>query len=125
MEHLVCYDIVDNEVRKKVGDICQNKGLPRVQYSVFYGDMTKNRAEELELEIKDEIKGEEAIILILELCEKCTKKKKIIVEHKENKEEKKKKEEENKKENKKEKRKKSRIDKKRLEILEKKGVIRL
>lgn len=82
MEYLVCYDIVEDDIRKDISDICLNKGLSRIQYSVFFGELTKNRAEEVLIEIKDAIKGNEAIIVMIEVCEKCSKKKKIVVEHK-------------------------------------------
>ena len=82
MEYLVCYDIVEDDIRKSVADICLNKGLARIQYSVFYGDLSRNRAEEVLMEIKDEIKGNEAIIFMVELCEKCSKRKKMVVENK-------------------------------------------
>jgi CRISPR-associated protein Cas2 len=82
MEYLVCYDIVENDVRKNVADICLNKGLMRIQYSVFFGEISKNKAEEVLMEIKDEIKEYEAIVFMVELCEKCSKKKKMVVEKK-------------------------------------------
>ena len=82
MEYLVCYDIVENDIRKNVADICLNKGLARIQYSVFFGELSKNRAEEVLIEIKDEIKDEEAIIFLVEVCEKCSKRKKVVVENK-------------------------------------------
>jgi len=82
MEYLVCYDIVENDVRKNVADICLNKGLMRIQYSVFFGEISKNKAEEVLMEIKDEIKEYEAIIFMVELCEKCSKKKIMVVEKK-------------------------------------------
>jgi len=82
MECLVCYDIVENDVRKNVADICLNKGLMRIQYSVFFGEISKNKAEEALMEIKDEIKECEAIVFMVELCEKCSKKKIMVVEKK-------------------------------------------
>jgi len=103
MEYLVCYDIVNDDLRKKVSDVCQNKGMVRIQYSVFYGDITRNKVEELEMEIKNEIKGYEAVILILQVCEKCSKRKKIIEETSQEEEEKKKTEKSKEKEKEKEK----------------------
>lgn len=43
-EVLVCYDISDNKVRKKVYDELKNHGLSSIQFSVFWGEV--NRAEE-------------------------------------------------------------------------------
>ncbi|MHA1408652.1 MAG: CRISPR-associated endonuclease Cas2 [Candidatus Heimdallarchaeaceae archaeon] len=81
MEYLICYDIVDNDLRKKVSDACLNRGFVRIQYSVFYGFVSKNISEMLLIEIKELIKGKEAIITMLELCDSCAKKRKEIVSH--------------------------------------------
>lgn len=47
MMWIVCYDIEDDRVRTRVADECLNKGLERIQYSVFMGHMTDGLAREL------------------------------------------------------------------------------
>ena len=37
MIYLICYDITDNRLRKKVSDKLVRVGLNRIQYSVFIG----------------------------------------------------------------------------------------
>ena len=46
----VVYDIVEDKVRNKVAKICLNKGLYRVQKSVFLGTLNKNQRDSLALE---------------------------------------------------------------------------
>lgn len=46
----VIYDIVDDKVRNKVARSCLNKGLYRVQKSVFLGDINSNLRDTLALE---------------------------------------------------------------------------
>lgn len=46
----VIYDIVDDKIRNKVAKICLNKGLYRVQKSVFLGTLNANQWDSLALE---------------------------------------------------------------------------
>jgi len=46
----VVYDIVDNRVRSKVARACLNRGLYRVQKSVFLGTLDANTRDSLALE---------------------------------------------------------------------------
>jgi CRISPR-associated endonuclease Cas2 len=49
MNFLVCYDVPDiyPNVRRKVSQACEDFGLIRIQYSVFWGSMTTAQAREL------------------------------------------------------------------------------
>jgi CRISPR-associated endonuclease Cas2 len=49
MLYLVFYDITSNTARKKIADQLKDRGLIRAQYSVFIGDLAKNRVDELAL----------------------------------------------------------------------------
>ncbi len=49
MLHIVVYDITSNKSRKKIADQLLNLGLIRAQYSVFIGDLAKNRVDEIAL----------------------------------------------------------------------------
>ena len=43
------YDITENKVRNKVVKMLKNKGLMRVQKSIFIGEMNKNQKDELKI----------------------------------------------------------------------------
>jgi CRISPR-associated protein Cas2 len=46
----VIYDIVEDKTRSKVAKVCLNKGLYRVQKSVFLGTLNANQRDSLSLE---------------------------------------------------------------------------
>jgi CRISPR-associated protein Cas2 len=46
----VIYDIVSDKTRNKIAKICLNKGLYRVQKSVFLGTLNTNQRDSLALE---------------------------------------------------------------------------
>lgn len=46
----VIYDIVEDKVRNKVAKVCLDKGLYRVQKSVFLGTLNANQRDSLTLE---------------------------------------------------------------------------
>ncbi|MEW6222735.1 MAG: CRISPR-associated endonuclease Cas2 [Candidatus Hadarchaeota archaeon] len=66
----VIYDISENKVRSCASSKCKNYGLVRVQKSAFLGELSKNRAEMLSLELKDVIKEGDCIFLI-PTCTNC------------------------------------------------------
>ncbi|BDC18765.1 CRISPR-associated endonuclease Cas2 [Acidianus sp. HS-5] len=47
MLYVVFYDITDNGMRNKVADLLKKKGLTRVQYSVFIGDLNSARLKDV------------------------------------------------------------------------------
>lgn len=47
----VIYDIVEDRARTKIADACLDYGLDRVQYSAFYGRLSRNQQESLMLEV--------------------------------------------------------------------------
>lgn len=49
----VMYDIHSNRARSKVAKCCLQAGLYRVQWSVFLGEITDHRKDELELQIAE------------------------------------------------------------------------
>jgi CRISPR-associated protein Cas2 len=52
MLHLILiYDISDDRARAKVATACEDYGLDRIQYSAFYGRLTRNQQEELMMRI--------------------------------------------------------------------------
>jgi len=53
MHALLIYDISDDKKRAKIADACLDYGLDRIQYSAFYGDISRNLSEELFLKSKN------------------------------------------------------------------------
>ncbi|MCG2724904.1 MAG: CRISPR-associated endonuclease Cas2 [Elusimicrobia bacterium] len=68
---LVFFDISDDKIRRRISEVCKDYGLNRIQYSVFWGTLTKNKREEFCFKISEEIKVKNAKILIQPICEKC------------------------------------------------------
>ncbi|HCW04242.1 MAG TPA: CRISPR-associated endonuclease Cas2 [Clostridium sp.] len=49
MLYWVMYDISDNKQRNRAVKACKNKGLYRVQKSIFLGELNKNEKDELKI----------------------------------------------------------------------------
>lgn len=52
---VVIFDVQEDKVRNKVADVCLNYGLERIQYSAFFGKISRNHRQELALRIQGEI----------------------------------------------------------------------
>ncbi len=65
----VVYDIVANNKRTKIAKACKDKGLYRVQKSVFLGAINRNQIDELKLLCDDVINEEEDSVYIFPMCE--------------------------------------------------------
>lgn len=61
----VLYDITEDRARTKVANLCKDYGLKRVQMSAFLGNLTRNKAEMLAIEIKDRIDEESDKVFII------------------------------------------------------------
>jgi CRISPR-associated protein Cas2 len=70
MHWLVCYDIENDMVRKRVADFCLDKGLERVQYSVFLGRMNGTLARELSAQIRRKMGSHEGQVRFIPICVK-------------------------------------------------------
>ncbi|MBI4039327.1 CRISPR-associated endonuclease Cas2, partial [Candidatus Daviesbacteria bacterium] len=64
MVYWVIYDISKNNIRSKVSNLCKDYGLKRIQKSAFSGNLTRNKAEMLSLEIKKIMKSKNDKVLI-------------------------------------------------------------
>jgi CRISPR-associated protein Cas2 len=53
MHLILIYDIHDDRIRGKVASACEDYGLDRIQYSAFYGRLSRNLREELYLRVSD------------------------------------------------------------------------
>ncbi len=52
MLYWVMYDISDDKVRNEAVKECKNKGLYRVQKSIFLGELNKNEKDELKIKME-------------------------------------------------------------------------
>lgn len=52
MLYWVMYDISNNRIRNNVIKACKNRGLYRVQKSIFLGELNKNEKDELKIEVE-------------------------------------------------------------------------
>ena len=78
MLYWLIYDISENKIRNKIVSKCKNYGLFRVQKSSFIGNLSKNKAEMLILEIKElELKSDDCVFLI-PACKSCFSEREII-----------------------------------------------
>lgn len=63
----IMYDIQSNKVRKKVADYLEAKGLKRVQYSVFFGELDRRHyqtVKETLLDIQVSYENEDSIMVV-------------------------------------------------------------
>lgn len=63
----IMYDIESNKVRKKVADYLEAKGLKRVQYSVFFGELDRrhyDKVKETLLDIQTSYENEDSIMVV-------------------------------------------------------------
>lgn len=78
MLYVVLYDITDDKIRNKVVMKCKNYGLIRVQKSIFMGNLTRNKAEMLALELKNFTFQSSDKIFIFPSCNSCFDEKQIV-----------------------------------------------
>lgn len=74
----VIYDIVDDKKRTKIARVCKNKGLYRVQKSVFLGTLNRNRIDELKIMCEDVIDADVDSVYIFPMCEDDFQKVKLL-----------------------------------------------
>lgn len=81
MRHVICYDIVDDRIRRQVVKVCEKYGQ-RVQYSVFEARLTKQRQIQLERDLKESMQGKESdendSVRIYAICDNCSEKVTVI-----------------------------------------------
>jgi CRISPR-associated protein Cas2 len=70
MKLFLIYDIQDDKARTRVAEACKDYGLRRVQYSTFFGDLNRNRQEELMQRVRRIVNGGDAYVLLLPTCER-------------------------------------------------------
>ncbi|MCK4543181.1 MAG: CRISPR-associated endonuclease Cas2 [Spirochaetales bacterium] len=72
------YDISENKPRTKIAKACINKGLYRVQKSVFLGTLNKNQIDELDILCNEIINPDIDSVYIFPMCEDDFKKVKLL-----------------------------------------------
>lgn len=78
MLYWLIYDISENKIRSKIASKCKNYGLFRVQKSSFIGNLSKNKAEMLLMEIKDLELDENDCVFLIPACKSCFSEREII-----------------------------------------------
>jgi CRISPR-associated protein Cas2 len=67
---VVLYDIQLDRLRTRISEACLDYGLERVQYSAFFGKLTRNKREELFLRLASILEDKPGKILMQPVCEK-------------------------------------------------------
>jgi len=80
MQCVVVYDIVDDNKRGKIADVCQDYGLDRIQYSAFLGNLAPTHQEELMIKIRDVLGKLPGNIQLFPICEKDWKARRVIAQ---------------------------------------------
>lgn len=71
MRYLICYDITENKMRSRVAKILEKIGR-RLQYSVFYVDITEKECQGLRQKLIETTEdSEKSLLLIVPLCASC------------------------------------------------------
>lgn len=78
-QYLAAYDVTDNDLRNLTADLLKNAGMERIQYSVFYGELTRNEAEELAIQFKEQTLDHKAQLILIPICETCSKKQIVTI----------------------------------------------
>lgn len=66
---ILIYDIESDRLRTRVSEACLDYGLERIQYSAFFGKLSRNRRQELSLRLQSEVKEETAKIRVIPICQ--------------------------------------------------------
>ncbi|KCZ73130.1 CRISPR-associated endoribonuclease Cas2 [Candidatus Methanoperedens nitroreducens] len=74
----VVYDIVENSARSKVARICLDKGLYRVQKSVFLGTLNANERDSLALECEEIIDPDVDSVYVFPMDDESFRKVKLL-----------------------------------------------
>jgi CRISPR-associated protein Cas2 len=80
MTWLVVYDIEKDNIRERVADYCLDKGLTRIQYSCFLGEMVDAVATDLEALCRKKLGDAAGEVRFVPICEKDMKRQRIIGE---------------------------------------------
>jgi CRISPR-associated endonuclease Cas2 len=73
MKFIIIYDIPIefNPIRTKISDLLLSYNLVRLNFSVFFGEITLNRAEEIGLRLEKIMKNVPGDVRIIPICKTC------------------------------------------------------
>lgn len=73
IKYIIIYDIpVEFDLyRTKISNMLLSYNLIRLNYSVFFGELTRNRAEEIALKLKKLLKNVPGDVRLIPVCKKC------------------------------------------------------
>lgn len=66
---ILIYDIESDRLRNRISEACLDYGLERIQYSAFFGKLSRNRRQELALRLRSEVKDDTAKIRVIPICQ--------------------------------------------------------
>ncbi len=66
---VLLYDIEEDRLRNRVAQICLDFGLARIQFSAFFGRITRNLREQMTLRILNEVEKKNARVRIMPVTE--------------------------------------------------------
>ncbi len=67
---LLIYDIEEDRLRNKLADLCKDFGLHRIQFSAFFGQLTRNHREELAMRCGQLLEDSNGKVLIQPVCDR-------------------------------------------------------
>lgn len=71
MHYIIAYDIAENRIRSRVAKMLEKRGR-RLQYSVFYADITERECQGLRCELEEiTAEAEKPLLLMVPLCAAC------------------------------------------------------
>jgi CRISPR-associated protein Cas2 len=70
MHLLLIYDITSDRIRTKVATACEDYGLDRIQFSAFYGVLSRTHQEELMLRIGNLLGDEPGRVQLIPISSK-------------------------------------------------------
>lgn len=68
---LLMYDIESDKIREKVSEACLDYGLERIQFSAFFGRLTRDKRQELALRVGRLVQDENARVRMMPLTEEA------------------------------------------------------
>ena len=71
MKTLVIFDITEDKLRNKIGEVCKDNGLMRIQKSAFEGKINLVRREKLIKDLRKTVfRKRDLSVIIYEICDK-------------------------------------------------------
>lgn len=75
---MLVYDIPNDRARTKIADTCLDYGLDRIQYSAFYGRLSKSHQEDLMIKIQKVLGKASGNIQLIPVADREWQKRQVI-----------------------------------------------